>query len=197
MKHKSFGRVGLVVAMLSVLATACTPNELPPPAPFPTAWMDPVGTLMIPASAQNQLTYRQGESFHRDLHASMKGQTSPINVAIDAGTTVRLQDFSQTRNQILQTDNGLLRWTTRVKETGGAVMACSTTPPESGLWAVLAILADIAAGWVNEYLTYRPAENYHAVLFYDRGTDRVERVKFIARSGVDINTLSCASAASL
>jgi len=158
----------------------------------PTAWMEPIGTLTIPPSSVNELTYNTGNAFHRDLHASMKGAVPVIVVAIPQGTPLALAALQQDRPSILQNDPGIVRWTTRIRYTQGAVVACPISPPESGIWSLLLLAANIAAPWVNQYLTYRPAENYHAVAWYDRGNERIERVEFIHRSAVaNINSMSC------
>lgn len=156
------------------------------------AWMDPIATLTVPPSGISELTYSTGRAFHLDLHASMKGAVPVISVAIPEGTPLSLSTLQQDRLSILQADPGIVRWTTRIRYTQGAVVACPVSEPETGIWSWLLVAANVIAPWVNEYLTYRVAENYNAVAWYDRGNERIQRIDFLHRGAVaDINSMTC------
>jgi hypothetical protein len=184
-------RLGFVAAVMVgsvlVLAQSCAT-----PSGVPTAWMDPVSTILIPPSNVSELTYGISNEFHRGLHASMKGNVPKISVRIPQQAPLTLASMQQNRASILENDPALVRWTTRIRYTEGTVVACPISRPESGIWSFLAVLANVAAPWVNEYVTYAPAESYHSVIWYDRANDRVERIEFLRRSAVtEIRTMTC------
>lgn len=158
--------------------------------------LDPIQTLTVPASNDAALTYANSTDFDLQLHASMKGSTSPISVTVPAAAGLRLDDLTRSPT-ISNNDERLGRWLYKIGQSDGRIFACADEEPETGFWTLLAILADIALPMVNDFLTYRPAENYHAVIFYDRASEAVRSVKMIRRASVNADTLTCAAAKGL
>jgi hypothetical protein len=127
----------------------------------------------------------------------MKGRVRVIRVKIAGGSEFPVAEFSMNRPSLLETDPGLVRWTKRIRDTGGEIIGCPSQA-ESGIASILLqLFGEIAAKWVNDYVTYRPAEAYHAIVVYSRDTDQVEQVKFVLRSAVNIETLDCEAALKL
>ncbi|MFC7380263.1 hypothetical protein [Brevundimonas sp. GCM10030266] len=159
---------------------------------------DPIGALMIPPSNESALTYASTDTFDRTLHASMKGRVRGIMVTVPVGTPLTLAQINSAATGLTAGDQRMTRWTRRVKESGGALLACQSRPAESGLWAVLQLLLGVVSPILTDYLTYRPAGDYHAVIFYDSATDAVRGVKFIRRDAVaDVSALTCPAAVAL
>lgn len=190
------------MAGLGVVSLALAACETPSPNGGSTStladWQDPIGTLTLPASNIGEIKYGSGgDHFHRALHSSMKGNVDVIDVDMGDDARVNLDDIRQSRTSLMANDPGLLRWTTRINLSGGEIMACRNTPPESGLWALLALVSQIAAPWVNEWLAYRDAQDYHAVVFYDPVTEVISRTKFVHRAHIDMSALTCDAASGL
>jgi hypothetical protein len=157
---------------------------------------DPVRTFLIPESSQDRLTYSESNRFHRDLHASMKGEVSVITVTVPANITLPLEQFSQDRSQLDRSAPGLVRWTARIRDTNGHIMACFDTPDENGLWEIFGVIFRIIAPWINDAVTYRYANQYNAILYYNQNDTRepVREVRFIRRNEHDIHSLTCQAA---
>jgi hypothetical protein len=194
------GSVGVIVA--SVLAVSgCTTAGVGSPNISPStigAIADPIGALTIPASSESALTYVSSDAFDRSLHASMKGRTRSITVTVPSSASLSVGEINTAVTGLTQGDERMVRWTRRVKESGGALIACENTRPESGIWAALALLLNWGSPILTEYLTYRPAGEYHAIVFHRRGGDQVEGVKFVRRDASgDPTTLTCQAAAAL
>jgi hypothetical protein len=159
------------------------------------AWQDPVATLTTQPSSQATLTYSDTSDFHRALNASMRGRVPVIAVSIPANRRLPLEQFTQDRSQLDRSAPGLVRWTARIRNTGGHIMACSDQ--ETEVWAqLIPLIFQIAAPWVNDALTYRPANQYNAVAFVDSDDNRepVTQIKFVRRDAHDIQALSCRDA---
>lgn len=183
------GFIGAVCATSILLAACSTPS----PTYSAASWQDPLGTLTLPASTDASLSYNSGnDSFHRRLHQSMKGAVPVISV--DMGSTVMtLDDINETPTRIVQNDPGLFRWVARTKLSGNQVMACQDREPE-GAWALFSLLVNFASPWVNEYIIYRDAREYNFVAFYDSETEVISSVKFIRKSAIATDDLTCNAA---
>jgi len=154
---------------------------------------DPIGVLTVPPSDDRSLSYAESDAFDRSLHASMKGGTTPIAVTVSGGADLSLEAISS-GGAVRAADPRMKRWLTRIAESGGSVHACASRPSESGLWAITQLLAQVLTPVLTDYLTYRPAGDYDAIVFHDAQSDRVQQVKFVTRSGAGSGALTCESA---
>jgi hypothetical protein len=163
------------------------------------AVMDPIGRLTIAPSSETALTYASTDAFDRSLHASMKGQTPVITVSVPASAGLTVTEINTAATGLSPGDERMTRWTRRVKESGGSLIACQNARPESaGLWSAIGLLLGWLSPILSDYLTYRPAGSYHAIIFHDRTGDQVQGVKFVRRELIaDPAALTCQAASAL
>ncbi len=190
-----------LAACAALVSSASSCATTPPGASgfVQTPWgmlAEPIGTYMIPPSSQKTFTYASTDEFDRSLHASMKGNTTPITITVPASANLKRADLSGTEFTLGADDQRLKRWVYQVRQSGGNVYSCTERPSESA-WAILGMLVNLFMPAINEFLTYRPADAYHAVVFYDPASDRVMRVKMLLRSSVDGANLTCEQASAL
>lgn len=157
---------------------------------------DPIGVLTIPPSSERSLTYAESDAFERALHASMKGGTTPIAVAVPSGANLSL-DAVANGGPVRPADPRMKRWLTRIAESGGTVHSCAARPAESGLWAIGQLLVQMFTPVLTDYLTYRPAGSYNAVVFHDAQSERIVQVKFLTRTSPGVQSLTCETASRL
>lgn len=78
------------------------------------------------------------------------------------------------------------RWLSRVKENGGYVKAApSPKEGEERSRVLLGALFDVLLyllGIVKEEVTFSPADDYNAILFFEEGTGQVERIVFYPKT---------------
>lgn len=196
MKTMKWAVVAVGLAVLGGCATAGDPGMNAGLTAGLTTFADPIGVLTIPPSSTRRLTYAEGDGFDRALHASMKGGTTPITVVVPSAANLSLGIVSG-GGAIQAGDPRLKRWLTRIAESGGTVHACATRPDESGLWAIAQLLAQIFTPMLTDYLTYRPAGGYDAVVFHDGQSERVAQVKFLTRAPPGADALTCEAAGRL
>jgi hypothetical protein len=159
---------------------------------------DPLNRLTVPATNDVEITYSNNDIFDFALNGSMKGSTPVITIPLPATSTDPMM-FTELRNASPANsgDERMNRWLLAISNSNGSIFACENTPPESGLWALVGLLVDIFMPAINDYVTYRPARNYHAVVSYNPDTDIVTQVKMLNRSTVDAGTLTCEQASHL
>lgn len=188
---------GLLV--LGGCGTTAEPGSTGMQAAFLGSVADPIGAFTIPPSDVRDLTYASTDTFDRSLHASMKGRTPVIKVTVPAAANLTLSQLNTPATALTQDDARMARWTRRIKESGGAVVACVDQPQESLIWTALALLLRWGSPILTQYVTYGPAEAYHAVVFYEAAApEKVKLVKFVTRSQItDVANLTCRAAAAL
>lgn len=128
------------------------------------------------------IEYKESQKFDAQLSVSLKGNLSQVEIDTkNAFKTDKLPDR-------------LDRWLTRVDKTGGQVGQCQEAP-KSGWLVALAIsifeeLAPVLLKQLDSWNTYRPAKNYHALVYTTQSGD-VKKVVFIKRDQLVDDQLVC------
>ena len=153
-----------------------------------SAIVDVAAMVTVPASRQPRLRYNETDAFDRIMHSSMKGLTSAITVNADEVQVSKAQ--LETAGAFTADTPRIYRWIWKVRDTGGRSIACDE-PRTRFLGGVVMMGLKMVAGMIRDYVTYGPAEKYHARAFFNPNDDLLIRVEFIRRdliSDLDCDT---------
>jgi len=138
----------------------------------------------IQPSENDIVKYSETNQFDLDLLASMNGKVDPITVEMN-GNLTRME---LNNSQVISAETPRIeRWLWKISHTEGQVIAC-----KEGSRALLAVIIPIVIGlvadFIQDYVTYKPAKDYNARIFYWVDTDIINRIVFYRR---DQSLLNC------
>lgn len=156
--------------------------------------LDLARTAAIPRSSQSEISYAETDAFDRQLHASMKGEVP--NIKVTFGDVVPTYTaLTQVPRTPAYDSTQLVFWQAKVLNSGGSIAVCEKAPYESILSVLGSIVADILFNLADDWLTYRPARAYDAMLIVSRTNNegepefKVDRAHYRLRS--DPASLDC------
>jgi len=137
----------------------------------------------IQPSENDLIKYSETNQFDLDLLASMNGKVDPITVEMNGNLTRMELNNSQV---ITAATPRIERWLWKISHTEGQVIAC-----KEGSRALLSIIIPIVIGlvadFIQDYVTYKPAKDYNAKIFYWVDTDIINRIVFYRRDQSSFN----------
>ncbi len=132
----------------------------------------------------SRLRYAETDQFDLDLNASMDNAIDPILLAVEGGA-IPLADVASTARPGPNSKR-IVFWLARIRDTGGENIACAPTAGDRDFGAALVNLTvNMAFDRLEAWRTYRPAQDYNAVLHVERddtvGDLLVRRIEFHRR----------------
>jgi hypothetical protein len=146
--------------------------------------------LGLNTSSRPTVNYAETDEFDLALNASMKGQVPTIKAPVGAGERLLASELEAAVRPAPDSPR-LAFWLAKIRATGGQNLICEeeTDDAES---AIAWMLAGMAADWLTDWLTYKPAEEYHALVFVkpvDGGEEwEVTRAEFVRRAATPTPT---------
>ncbi|MBI1339606.1 hypothetical protein GC169_05255 [bacterium] len=143
-----------------------------------------LASLALNRSSRPQFNYAENDDFDLQLNASMKGGVPTIKAITPASESLTVAELEAAT--VPSADSPRLSfWLAKIRATGGQNLVCQeeTDGAESAFaWMV----ASMAADWLTDWLTYKPAEAYHSIVYVRpiEGTEelRVVRTEFLSRA---------------
>lgn len=143
-----------------------------------------LAALALTTSSKPQFDYFETDQFDLQLHASMKGAVPTIKTPVpdtDKLTVTELEASTTPRPDSPR----LAFWLAKIRASGGQNLICEEATRGGAESALAWMLANMATDWLKDWLTYKPAEAYHAKVFVrpmTGGDYEVVRTEFVLRS---------------
>lgn len=143
-----------------------------------------LAALALNRSSKPQFSYGENDEFDLQLNASMKGMVPRIQVTMPNTERLTVAELEAATNPAPDSPR-MSFWLAKVRATGGQNLICEVDP-DGAESAFAWMLASMAADWLTDWLTYKPAEAYHAMVFVQpmQNSDDYEvvRVEFVPRA---------------
>lgn len=123
----------------------------------------------------NEITYSDSREFDLKLHVSLKADLERVKVITPNNMEIENSRLPQRIDH----------WFSTVRSEGGEVKACPTEAPVGTGFGALSIATDIfyaLVKGVDNFITYRPAKQYHAIVFVSlNDPNNVKGISFIRK----------------
>jgi hypothetical protein len=143
-----------------------------------------LAALMLTTSSKPEFNYLETDQFDLQMHASMNGSVPSIKSPVPANDKLTIAELEASTTPRPDSPR-LAFWLAKIRSTGGQNLICQEGA-KGAENAFAWMLANMATDWLKDWLTYKPAANYHAKVFVKPMTGgkdyEVVRTEFVLRS---------------
>jgi hypothetical protein len=143
-----------------------------------------LAALTFTTSSKPEFDYLENDQFDLQMHASMNGSVPTIKTPVPSNDKLTIAELEASTTPRPDSPR-LAFWLAKIRSTGGQNLICQEGGTKGVENAFAWLLANMATDWLRDWLTYKPAGNYHAKVFVKQMTGNdyeVVRTEFVLRS---------------
>jgi hypothetical protein len=149
------------------------------------AGTDLVKTVASKPAPKLNVDYAETDAFDLQLSSSLGADLAKVTVTVPDAIKLPVEEIAAQTMPAADSPR-LVFWLTQIRNSGGEIKACEIQLES----AIAGWLVKMGADYLQQRLTYGPADKYNATIYFDSQTDGapIRKVVFTPRDG---NALAC------